>query len=206
LGIQLGIGIAVVLSLIIFVHESVTPQISVLWRLPHTHVYANIKTTTNGSFVPGVLVLRVMGSIYFGNVQYLEDKIMQFVETFKELRDEQEFDDLKFVVLSLSACTSLDTSALHALEQLQQDLERHSLKLCFAQVGNRVWKTMEKGGFVEHIGETWFHETCHDAVQHCLAHDSSHITDEHHFNNFEKKESQRRSVVDIGAFGVHMVV
>eukprot|EP00492_Amphilonche_elongata_P000131 TRINITY_DN1062_c0_g1_i2.p1 TRINITY_DN1062_c0_g1~~TRINITY_DN1062_c0_g1_i2.p1 ORF type:complete len:221 (+),score=10.05 TRINITY_DN1062_c0_g1_i2:80-742(+) len=71
LGIQLGIGLAVVLSLVAVIHETVRPQIVVLWRLPHTHVYSSIKTTTHGSFTPGVLVLRFMGSIYFGNCSYL---------------------------------------------------------------------------------------------------------------------------------------
>ena len=41
LGIQLGIGLAVVLSLIGVIHETVRPQIVVLWRLAHTHVYAS---------------------------------------------------------------------------------------------------------------------------------------------------------------------
>jgi len=205
LGIQLGIGIAVILSLIIFIHESVTPQISVLWRLPHTHVYSNIKTTTHGSFVPGVVVLRVMGSIYFGNCNYLTQKIDQFLESYEKLKD-KKIDELHYVVISLSACMSIDSSAIHSLEEVCSDLKNKGLQVAFAQVGNRVWKTMEISGFVKHIGEEWFHETCHDAVQHCLAHDSTHITDEHHYNNFEKKDGKRRSVVDIGAFGVHMVV
>jgi len=205
LGIQLGIGIAVLLSLVFFIHESVTPQISILWRLPHTHVYSNIKTTTHGSFVPGVLVLRVMGSIYFGNCSYLVDKVDQHLETYESM-DENDVDKLKFVVISLSACTSLDSSAIHSMEEICSDLRGKGLQVAFAQVGNRVWKTMEISGFVEHVGEKWFHDTCHDAVQHCLAHDSSHITDEHHYNNFEKRDGKRSDIVDIGAFGVHMVV
>jgi len=205
LGIQLGIGIAVILSLIIFIKESVTPQISVLWRLPHTHVYSNIKTTTHGSFVPGVIVLRVMGSIYFGNCSYLQQKIDQYLEIYDGLESEG-VDSLHHVVISLSACTSIDSSAIHALEEIVQDLKNLGKQVAFAQIGNRVWKTMETAQFAAHVGEEWFHETCHDAVQHCLAHDSSHITDEHHYNNFEKLDSKRHSVVDIGAFGVHMVV
>lgn len=205
LGIQLGIGIAVLLSLVFLIHESVTPQISILWRLPHTHVYANIKTTTHGSFVPGVLCLRVMGSVYFGNCTYLEDKIDQHLETYEKM-NEKGVDKLKYVIISLSACTSLDSSAIHAIEEICADLRKKGLQVAFAQVGNRVWRTMETSGFVKHIGEKWFHETCHDAVQHCLSVDSSHITDEHHFNNFEKKDSVRQKRLDIGAFGVHMVV
>jgi len=182
LGIQLGIGLAVVLSLIIVIHETVVPQVVVLWRLPHTHVYSSIKTTTNGSFTPGILVLRFMGSMYFANTGYIVDKIDQMVEDIAK----EELDELKFVVLSLSACTSMDTSAIHALEDVNRDLRKQGIRLVFAQVGNRVWKTLCLSGFTEKIGPEWFHDSCHDAVQHCLAFDSSHVKDEHHYDNLEK--------------------
>merc|ERR1712173_131 len=181
LGIQLGIGVAVILSLIMVIHETVRPQFVELWRLPHTHVYSSIKTTTHGSFAPGVLVLRFMGSIYFANSGYLKDRIEQLLESIAE----SDADEIKFVVISLSACTSVDTSAMHALEDVHKDLLKRNIRLVFAQVGNRAWKTMQLDGFVDKIGDEWFHDSCHDAVQHCLAYDSSHITDDHHYENLE---------------------
>jgi len=206
LGIQLGIGLAVVLSLIGVIHETVRPQIVVLWRLAHTHVYANVKTTTHGSFTPGVIVLRFMGSIYFGNCSYLSDKITQIVDTIEA----SQLDETKFVVVSLSACTSVDTSAIHALEDVHKELHKRGIRLCFAQVGNRTWRTMQACGFVREIGSKWFHDSCHDAVVHCLSYDSSHITKEHHFENIEKKKlalSPRRDNagdLNISNFGVNI--
>jgi len=95
----------------------VRPQI-VLWRLVHTHVYANVEPTTHGSFTPGVIVLRFMGSIYFGNCSLLSEKITQIVDTIAC----SQLDDTKFVVVSLSACICVDTSAIHALEDVHQEL------------------------------------------------------------------------------------
>jgi len=208
LGIQLGIGLAVVLSLIVVIHETVRPQLVVLWRLPHTHVYSSIKTTTHGSFVPGVLVLRFMGSIYFANSQYLSDRVDQFLDSIERAsKTGQKPDDVKFIVISLSACTSVDTSAIHALEEVQRNLLKKGIRLVFAQVGNRVWKTFHSSGFVEEIGAEWFHDSCHDAVQHCLAWDSSHIEEQHHYDNIEKTMTpltKQTSDLHIGAFGVHM--
>jgi len=209
LGIQLGIGLAVVLSLVCVIHETVRPQIVVLWRLPHTHVYSSVKTTTHGSFTPGVVVLRCMGSIYFGNSSYLADRIAQILETIRK----SETDQVKFVILSLSACTSVDTSAIHALEEINEDLHKRGVRLCFAQVGNRTWRTMNRCGFVKEIGPTWFHDSCHDAVQHCLSWDSSHIEEKHHSHNLEKekmrltspdKQSDRENSLNIRSFGVHV--
>jgi len=210
LGIQLGIGLAVVLSLICVIHETVRPQIVVLWRLPHTHVYSSVKTTTHGSFTPGVVVLRCMGSVYFGNCSYLADRITQILDTIEK----SGHDQTKFVILSLSACTSVDTSAIHALEEIHEDLEKRGIILCFAQVGNRTWRTMNRCGFVKEIGPTWFHDSCHDAVQHCLSWDSSHIEERHHSHNLEKEKmrltspnrrlSAREDSLNVRAFGVHV--
>jgi len=208
LGIQLGIGLAVVLSLVVVVHETVRPQLVVLWRLPHTHVYSSIKTTTHGSFVPGVLVLRFMGSIYFANSQYLSDRVDQFLEQIDYAEKKgKKTDQVKFIVISLSACTSVDTSAIHALEDVNKCLFKKGIRLVFAQVGNRVWKTFHRSGFVGKIGEEWFHDSCHDAVQHCLAYDSSHIEDHHHYDNIEKSMTpltKQESDLNIASFGVHM--
>ena len=79
-----------------------------------------MKTTTHGSFTPGVIVLRFMGSIYFGNCSYLSDKITQIVDTIEA----SQLDETKFVVVSLSACTSVDTSAIHALEDVHKELHK----------------------------------------------------------------------------------
>lgn len=188
------------IPLILVIHETVRPQIVVLWRLPHTHVYSSIKTTTHGSFVPGVMVLRFMGSIYFANSTYLKDKIDQMLDSLKDTEEET-----KFVVISLSACTSVDTSALHDLEDVHKQLQKKDIQLAFAQVGNRAWKTMKKFGFVDKIGDEWFHDSCHDAVQYCLAYDSSHITDNHHFDNLEKKMAPlTHEVLDVRSFGVRV--
>jgi len=183
LGIELGIGIAVIISLIMIIHETVRPQVSVLWRLPHTHVYASIKTTTHGSFVPGVLVVRVGNSVYFANCGYIEDLIFKYYEDYRS------HDPLHYVVISLASCTSFDSSAIETFQKIHRDFARLKVRVCFASVGNRVWPVFDKSGLTDKVGIEWFHESCHDAVQHCLAYDNSHIDEEMHLNdNIETKK------------------
>jgi len=157
-------------------------------------------------------VLRFMGSIYFANSQYLSDRVDQILDQLESAEKKgEEMDKVKFIVISLSACTSVDTSAIHALEDVNRTLLKKEvpIQLVFAQVGNRVWKTFHRSGFVNKIGEEWFHDSCHDAVQHCLAYDSSHISDQHHYDNIEKSmtpltRQESDGNLDIHAFGVHM--
>ena len=60
--------LAVGVSLALVIVESIRPQMSVLWRLPGTPIYRNIKQESAGQFVPGVVVLRIGASMYFANV------------------------------------------------------------------------------------------------------------------------------------------
>lgn len=200
LGIELGIGLAVVISLIIVIHETVRPQISVLWRLPHTHVYASIKTTTHGSFVPGILVVRIGNSVYFANSGYIEDLLLKYVEQYSE------HDPVHYIVVSLASCTSVDSQGIETLGKICKDFSRKNIKVCFASVGNRVWPVADHSGLVKQVGVEWFHDSCHDAVQHCLAFDNSHIDGQkHHTENIETKQepltvgplAQQESLVSI---------
>ena len=68
LGVQIGLMLAVGVSLALVIVESIRPQMSVLWRLPGTPIYRNIKQESAGQFVPGVVVLRIGASMYFANV------------------------------------------------------------------------------------------------------------------------------------------
>merc|ERR1712048_814422 len=146
---------------------------------------------------PGICVCRVGSSMYFANSSYIEDKITQLVEIH------QKHDDVHYVVVSMGSITSVDTSALHHIKQLVKDMGHRNIRVCFANVGNRVWQTFDADGLVDLVGEEWFHETCHDAVNHCLAWDSTHIDQESHF----VKDHELLGLpltLDVDAFGVHI--
>lgn len=59
LGVEQGILFSVIASLVIIIHESVRPQISVLWRLPNTEIYRNVKQENRGRFIKNVLIVRI---------------------------------------------------------------------------------------------------------------------------------------------------
>ena len=52
LGVQLGLLLSVGTSLALVIMESIRPQMMVLWRLPSTPIYRNIKQESAGQFVP----------------------------------------------------------------------------------------------------------------------------------------------------------
>lgn len=66
LGVLKGITVAVGLSLSIVIYESVRPQMTILWRLPGTSIYRNVKQESSGAFIPNVFIARIGSSMRHG--------------------------------------------------------------------------------------------------------------------------------------------
>lgn len=134
LGVEEGIAAAVGVSLVIVIYESVRPQISILWRLPGTEIYRNVKQENCGEFVKGVLIVRIGASMYFANVAYIRDIIFQYIREYSAI------NEVKYVVVEMTAVISIDSTAIHILEGLVKDLRMRKIMLAFTTVGNRVEK------------------------------------------------------------------
>ena len=79
LGVEIGIVVAVAISLVFVIYESAAPPTSVLGRLPGAvPVYRDAKQYPEARSVPGVLIFRVHAPIYFANVEYVKDKLRKY--------------------------------------------------------------------------------------------------------------------------------
>ncbi|KAK7241723.1 sulfate transporter [Aureococcus anophagefferens] len=164
LGVIYGLAIAVGVSLAIVLSESVRPQIAVLWKLPGTSIFRNVKQGESpGQFVKGVLVLRVGASMYFANVAYIKETILKLCGEFGE-------GDTQYVVVEMTPVMSLDSTAIHMLEDLFADLRRRGMQVCLASCGSRVEETLRRAGAQRKLGYEWFHDNVQHAVEWCVRH------------------------------------
>mmetsp|Transcript_26678 Transcript_26678/g.57995 ORF Transcript_26678/g.57995 Transcript_26678/m.57995 type:complete len:890 (-) Transcript_26678:597-3266(-) len=164
LGVLEGILLAVLLSLAIVIYESVRPQITILWRIPGTTIYRNVKQESNGAFVPNVFIARVGSSIYFANCGFVKDIIMAYVEDLKTI------NPTEYIVFEMTAVINVDSTATHALKELVHDFRCRGIQVAFAHIGNRVEKTLQRGHVIDFVGEQWFFPTVNQAVVACLQH------------------------------------
>jgi len=164
LGVLMGIFLAVLLSLIIVIYESVRPQITVLWRIPGTTIYRNMKQEQSGAFIPNVFICRIGSSMYFANASYIKDVLMQHVA------DMEPVNKIEYIVLEMTPVISLDSTAVHVLHDIVADFRARHIQVAFALVGNRAERTMQKAGIRDFIGERWFFQSVNDAVYYCLRH------------------------------------
>jgi MFS superfamily sulfate permease-like transporter len=162
IGVLEGIAIAVGLSIVFVIYESARPQMVILWRIPGTSMYRNMKQETSGSFVPNVLILRIGASMYFANGAYIKETILQYVKDLKET------NPVEYVVLEMTAVVTIDSTAIKVIEDIVGQLRSRGVGVAFAMVGRRVEATMQKAKLKEEIGEHWFLPTVDEAVQYCL--------------------------------------
>lgn len=164
LGVLMGILVAVGLSLIIVIYESARPQITILWRIPGTSIYRNMKQESSGTFIQNVFIARIGSSLYFANASFVKDMLLAHVS------DLDIVNKTEYIVLEMTPVISVDSSACHVIKDVVNDFRMRNMQVAFAMVGNRVDKTLRKAGLKKFIGDQWFFPTVEEAVQYCVKH------------------------------------
>jgi sulfate transporter 4 len=168
LGVQIGLMTAIALSLVIVIYESVTPQMSVLWSIPGTKYYRHVKQPEPGNFVHGVLAVRIGASMYFANTAAVADALERIVA---QMEESKAIGLVKYIVLDMTPVVTIDSSAIHALEDMNKAWQKKGVQMCFANCGTRVMRTLGFAHFQEHhIGRQWFLPEVHLAVKYCVKH------------------------------------
>jgi sulfate transporter 4 len=171
LGVEIGLAIAVGVSLLLVIYESTYPHTAVLGRLPGTTVYRNVKQYPEAERYDGIVLVRIDAPIYFANTQNVREKIQKY-----ELMAEQELKDrggneetgIQFVILELSPVSHVDTSALHILHDMLSNYKERGIQLCFANPSAGVMEKFISSGFADEAGRDHIFVAIQDAVNWCL--------------------------------------
>ncbi|MEL6344626.1 MAG: solute carrier family 26 protein [Myxococcota bacterium] len=156
LGIEQGIIIGVVASLLWFIWKTSVPHSAVLGRLPGTTVYRNIKRYPEAEVTEGVLVLRVDAPLYFANTAFLKRIIGEHLDEYK---------DTAHLILNAAAIGSVDAQAIDTIEEIVESIARREVRLWLAGVRGPVRDVLHTAGLWARIGDDSIVETIHDAMQ-----------------------------------------
>lgn len=155
IGIENGILLGVATALGAYLWRTSHPHVAVVGRVGESEHYRNI-LRHNVSTVPGVVAVRVDESLYFPNAQYLEQVISTLVA---------ENPNVHQVVLICSAVNYIDTSALHSLEMLVENLRVSGVQFCLTEVKGPVMDRLKGTHFMEKMGDNCIYLTTHVAMQ-----------------------------------------
>ncbi|GLT93848.1 hypothetical protein SLE2022_116210 [Rubroshorea leprosula] len=165
--VEIGLLIAVSISFAKILLQVTRPRTAVLGKIPRTNLYRNILQYPEATKVPGVLTVRVDSAIYFSNSNYVKERILRWLMDEEEKVKAACLPRIQFLIVEMSPVTDIDTSGIHAFEQLHRSLQKKGVQLVLANPGPVVIDKLHASKFAYLIGEDKIFLTVADAVSSC---------------------------------------
>ncbi|MGR9086783.1 MAG: SulP family inorganic anion transporter [Gammaproteobacteria bacterium] len=148
LGIEEGIALGIVLTIISYLRKTSHPHIAVVGRIQGTEHYRNIKRHAVETW-QHLLLIRVDESITFANVNFIEEFITAELNISS---------DIRHVVLIFNSVNDIDATALEVLENLIQTLKSRQITLNLSEAKGPVLDKLEKTDFFKRLtpGKVYF--------------------------------------------------
>ena len=154
-GVEQGIMLAVVLSLIDHTRRGYKPRNAVL--IPEASgVMRSQPVVSNAQAVPGLMIYRFTHSIYYANAQQLTEEITELVNKAEP--------PLRWFCIDASAIDDVDYSAAESLRSLFAILQEKGVRLVVAQVMDDV-REESRYELRELFGEDAFYDTLDDVIE-----------------------------------------
>ncbi|MCB2199707.1 STAS domain-containing protein [bacterium] len=148
-----GIMLGVVLSLVLYLIRTMKPDTSILSRTPEGAYRSaerwNLETCRH------VAVVRFSNSLFFANVNYLEEAVLNIVSSTPSLRH---------VLIVGNGMNELDASGEEMLSTLVTRLRERGLDISFSGMHEKVIDVMHRTHLFEKIGEDHFYHSVEHAV------------------------------------------
>ncbi|GLT64306.1 hypothetical protein SLA2020_368100 [Shorea laevis] len=165
--VEIGLLIAVSISFAKILLQVTRPRTATLGKIPGTSVYRNIQQYPEATKVPGVLIVRVDSAIYFSNSNYIKERILRWLADEEEHIKAGYLPRIQFLIVEMSPVTDIDTSGIHALEELYGSLQKRDMQLILANPGPLVIDKLHASKVANLIGEDKIFLTVADAVSSC---------------------------------------
>jgi SulP family sulfate permease len=153
-GLQWGIALGIALSLATLLYRASTPHIAVMGRIVGTEHFRNIERH-GVETIPGVLFFRVDESFFFGNLRSIEARLSSEINHGPTVHE---------VVLVMNAVNRVDMTALDALTEIGEDLQKRGIRLHLAEVQGPVQDRMAATGLWKSLSGR-IYLSCNDAFE-----------------------------------------
>ena len=155
LGIEEGILIGIIFSLLMLIYRVSYPHIAELGRVPNTDHFRNLNRFEDLEIYKDKLILRFDAQLYFANIGFLKNYIDQ------ALIDRPEIKDFIFDARTINY---IDSSAAHFLYDLVEDFSKKEIGLHLAGVNGPVRDTLSKNNIISLLGTDRFYLSVHEAI------------------------------------------
>jgi MFS superfamily sulfate permease-like transporter len=111
--------------------------------------------------IPGLVLFRWDAPLFFANVELFNRRVADAVASSPT--------PVRWVVVAAEPVTSMDVTAADAVAELDDDLHRAGIELCFAEMKDPVKDKLKRFGLFTRLGEQTFFATVGEAVSAYLA-------------------------------------
>jgi len=154
-GVEVGILLAITLSLLRHVQHSYRPHTGVLVRGPGGEW--QVEPCRPGVLTePGLLVYRFGADLFYANERRFVDELRALVDGASP--------PLHGLVVDASAVSDLDYSAAQSLRQLIAELQQRRIVLAFGRVSPALLSDMQRHGIAAVLGAGHLHASLHEAM------------------------------------------
>ncbi|MBK9254179.1 MAG: solute carrier family 26 protein [Saprospiraceae bacterium] len=143
LGIEEGILLGVVLSLVILIYRVSYPHYAELGKIGESKDFRNIKRFVEAKTSDETIIFRFDAQVYFANMNYFKDKINEIVS---------KRQNPKYLIWDAAPVSTIDSSALHMIQDLVQELKMSGITVLISGMIGPVRDSMQKGGIISLVG------------------------------------------------------
>ncbi len=154
-GVEQGIILAIVMSIVIHLIHSYRPSDATLVPMPAGHWQAS-SVDQNQEAVPGLVVYFFGASLYFANTVRFTEEIVRLVDEAKP--------QVTWLDVDAAAMVDIDYSGADTVRQVHTILQKKGVTLVFSNVIDHVKQELDRYGLTKLIGEEHIYASLPDML------------------------------------------
>jgi sulfate permease, SulP family len=155
-GVLAGVMVGIGLSLLWLISVATRPPMPLLGREPGTQVFRELDEHPEDESLPGVVVLRLDGGLFFATSDALEDRIREVALSAP---------DIGGIVLDCGGMDFIDSQGSAKLRDILELTERAGVTLRLARVKPAVHELLRRDHVLDGIGGQRIHGNIRQAVE-----------------------------------------
>jgi SulP family sulfate permease len=156
IGVQQGILLAVLLSILIHTRHGYKPKNALLTTDSSGKEHL-VPVSSNAQIIPGLMIYRFNHSMYYANAELLSQEVLTLVESAQP--------PLSWFCIDVTAVDDIDFSAAATLREIYVSLSGKGIRLVLAEVANDIHGELDRSGLTDLIGNDGFYETIRDVEE-----------------------------------------
>jgi high affinity sulfate transporter 1 len=153
-----GMLIGLVASMLFVIYRSSRPHVASLGRVPGlSGSYSDLGRHPENIPVPGVMIVRLDGQLYYANAPTYRDRLKAMIEEMEK--------PPRAVILDSSSWFEIDLTSVDVIKKIVKELRAKGIEVYVAEVHAPVREAASKTGLLESFGEDHVFQTLDAAVK-----------------------------------------